>query len=320
MKKLALFILVSIFALGFFYQKEVKNFGSFLKKEALNSFPFLEKFLGLKNVVKEPHGSFNPQKIGVKKNFSQNHFLNQEVFFALCEKEPQEKLQEPFQGCEACPISLRSRKNFSEEFRYIFETRGNISNQNRAKEAIIFLKGCSQQQENGVAVLLEESYGGWRKTGVFDGILFDVPPLEFLVDEKLETQDNTIPFVVFVGKVTLKQGDLLKTELKSMHFKNKKWQQDLLWTAQRDLRQKCDRAFQSSLENPMKKQGNSLEIRLEVIPCENEKFRKKSNSFLNLGGSHNLRFDWSPVEEAFQPTLKTTKFLTQMEKALESDL
>jgi hypothetical protein len=297
MKKFLLFLfilllpsIIAIFIIFRYFPQDFKIITDILKEKIVSIYPWLNKYLHVNQTV--------PAKIEAPPPLKEkpivlnlNHFTNAEIYSPVCGKDVLEKFNELFLGCNFCPKYLNIESN-DKKFEYFSETRGKIIRKDE-EEAVVFMKGCSNNDNNGLAIILRKGYGGWQRQSYLQGVIFDHVPLEF--------QDNNGYFIFIARRTTLNNNNV-RQELISTQIKEKELRQRVLFSVDMSRGQKCDKALQASIENPVKKNNKIFQTNLEIIGC------KKTN----LSGSYKVIFYLE--DNDFIPNKETSSLLTKIEK------
>lgn len=297
MKKFFLFFIIlllpsiaAIFVLSHYFPQDTKFFTDVVKEKLVKIYPWLNKYLHVvnKEVVKKE----GPPPVKEKPIISNlHHFTNAEIYAPICGKDITEKFSELFVGCNYCPKYLNSESR-EKNFEYFSETRGKFLKKDE-EESLIFMKGCSNKDKNGMAIILRKGYGGWQRQSVFQGVTFDRPPLEY--------QDSD-DFFIFIARKTTINNNYIRQELVRVRIKDKELDQRILFSVDMVRGKKCDKELQASFENPVKKNDESFKTYLEIVGCHKTK----------LAGSYKIIFNLKDGD--FFPDKKTASLMTKIEK------
>jgi hypothetical protein len=303
MKKLfiSLFLLIfpSLVGLGimyYFFSNDFKPYIDKVKIELVKKFPEFAKYFPSKIDKNIKNSEIpTPKNVPPKEMLPESErFKNFEVFESICAKTPTVKLQDNFLGCDFCPKYLNS-EILTKKFEYLFEVRGKIS-KNETDEALVFMKGCSESEDNIRAMLLRKGYAGWQRNNIFQGINFDKTPIQFI---------DSSGYFIFILRNTIKNEHLIKHELLEMRFIENQKYEKVLFISEITRGKKCNQEAQTIIDFPKKTNDATFEIALEVIGC-----RKKI-----LDGSYKLLFKLS--DNGFEATKKSSSLMTKIEKLNE---
>ena len=297
MKKLLIFLfilflpsIIAVFALYRFLPQDYKYLTDMLKEKIVTIYPWMNNYLHV--VKKLPVKKEEPPPIKEKPIVPNlHHFTNAEIYAPICGKDITEKFSELFIGCNFCPKYLNTESN-NNKFGYFSETRGKIFKKEE-EEAVVFMKGCTNNDRNGVAVIIRKGYGGWQRNSVFQGLVFDQVPLEF--------QDSN-GFFIFIARRTTLSNKYVTQELIRVQIKEKEIIQRVLFSVDMIRGEKCDRALQASFENPVKKNDKMFQTNIEIIGCHENK----------ITGSYKLTFNL--LDDDFIPNKETSSLMTKIEK------
>lgn len=298
MKKLFLFLFILFLpsilagvALFRFFPDDFKMLTELGKEKLVTNYPSLKKYIHVASM--QPIKKIEPPPPVKEKPIVPNlhHFTNAEIYAPICGVDITEKFSELFVGCSFCPKYL-SNEAKDNKLKYISEVRGIILKKEE-EEALIFVHGCSQKDQNGSAVLIRKGYGGWQRISVYNGIQFDKEPLEFFDDK------GSLIFVA--RRTTIKDKDI-KNELISFQIQKNGLKQQNLFSIDMPRGLKCDDILQGALDNPLKISDSMFQSNLELIGCKESK----------LKGFYKVTFNLK--ENYFKPNNETSSLITKIEK------
>ncbi|BBH52837.1 hypothetical protein [Fluviispira sanaruensis] len=297
MKKLIIFLflllLPSIFAgvaLYRYYPADSKRLIEMLKVKIVTLYPPLEMYIHIqKPPIKKPIPVENsPKRITIPKI---PIFINSEIYEAICGEAPKMRLSDNFTGCGFCPKYITKVTN-DKAFTFLFSYRGSFLKKGE-EEALIFMKGCSREDENGTAIIVRNGYGGWNRQQIFQNILFDSPPLEYKDENGL---------ITYVGKRTKTTSIDIHSELISLRFSKNGIAEKILFSANLDTGERCNELLQIAFEEPIKKNATQFQAQIEILSCK--------KGFLS--GAYKLSFNLE--ENGFRANAETAKLMTRIEK------
>ncbi|RDB36651.1 MAG: hypothetical protein DCC88_04290 [Spirobacillus cienkowskii] len=288
--------LVGLGVLSYFFSNDFKPYIDKVKIELVKKFPEFARYFPIKKEKNIKNSEIPTAKNIPKKEMipESERFKNFEIFESICGKTPTNKLQDDFLGCDFCPKYLNS-EILSKKFEYLFEARGKIS-KNETDEALVFMKGCSESEDNIKAMLLRKSYGGWQRTNIFQGINFDKNPIQFI---------DSSGYFIFIVRNTIKNEHSIKHELLEIKFIENQKYEKVLFISEIRRGEKCSQEAQTIIDFPKKTNDKSFEIALEVIGCH-----KKI-----LDGSYKLSFKL--IDNSFEATKNSSSLITKIEKLNE---
>jgi hypothetical protein len=301
MKKILIFFIIlllpsviAIFAMSRYLPQDFKFLTDMLKEKIVTIYPWLNRYLHVINKVPIKEKELPPVK---EKPIVPNlhHFTNAEVYGPICGKDIKEKFSNLFMGCDFCPKYLNSEVH-DKNFEYFSETRGKFFKKDE-EEAAIFMKGCSNNDRNGMAITIRKGYGGWQRQSVLQGVVFDQAPLEY--------QDSN-GFFIFISRRTTVNNDFVRQELIRVQIKEKELSQRVLFSVDMVRGEKCDKVLQASFEYPVKKNDRMFQTNLEIIGCRETK----------LTGAYKVTFNLK--DDDFIPSKETSLLMTKIEKYGES--
>ncbi|APJ03472.1 hypothetical protein [Silvanigrella aquatica] len=302
MKKFLLFLIIlflptilALVAMYYFMPKDFKSLTDLGKEKLVSTYPALNRYLDVNKKVVAKKAQPVPTPVKPKKIDNTLHFTNAEVYLPICGKEIKEKFFDNFTGCNFCPKYL-SNDSSDNKFEYFSDSRGKVFKK-EDEEAVVFMKGCTDNENNGVSLVLRKGYGGWQRKAAFQGVYFDKKPLEY---------KDSNGFFIFIAKRTSINNINTKQELVQMRLRETNAEQRILFSADMTTQEKCDKDLQSSFGNPLRENDKTFSASLEIIGCEPTA----------LSGSHNLVFKLENDE--FIPNKETASLMTKIEKYGES--
>ncbi|WP_186643671.1 hypothetical protein [Fluviispira vulneris] len=297
MKKIIIFLILLLLpsilagvALYHYYPADSKRLLEMLKVKIVTLYPSLALYIHIQKppVKKQIPVENSPKRITLP---NKPIFINSEIYEAICGEPPKMHLTENFTGCGYCPKYI-TKVTEDKEFKFLSAYRGSFLKKGE-EEALIFMKGCSREDENGSAVIIRNGYGGWSRQQIFQNILFDTPPLEFKDENGL---------ITYVGKRTKTTSLDIHSELISLRISKNGFDEKILFSANLDTGERCKELLQIAFEEPIKKNATQLQAQIEILSCK--------KGFLS--GAYKLSFDLH--ENGFRANAETAKLMTRIEK------